>query len=180
MVDNFLKKLIDEFESFDYEKKDYIDYIVTLRQGLQDERYTSFLRELKDTDYKIFFSDKDEYSIKFRVITNESSHHYLLTLSEVMQGIGYCMCEPTDKGYDGRYKCCGYGCDWYRPNFKLEEMRSVGYHSFVGNEHDLWDEIDDYCGVTEEEKQELIKKKQIDEVEEQISILINKLRELKS
>ena len=105
---------------------------------------------------------------------------YILSFMEILQGIGYCCCDPSDTGYDGRYNCCGYGCDWYRPNFILEELNVIGYYNFVGNEHDLWDSIDDFVGITEKEKEEMIKKKQIDEIEEQISLLIGKLRELKS
>lgn len=172
--------LIEEFEEQQYDKREYMGYIMALKQGLQAEKYHSFLQELERTNWRLFFLDKNEYNVRFKIFTDDSSRCYILSFMEILQGIGYCCCDPSDTGYDGRYNCCGYGCDWYRPNFILEELNVIGYHNFVGNEHDLWDSIDEFVGITEKEKEEQIKRKQINEIEEQISILIGKLRDLKS
>lgn len=52
---------------------------------------------------------------------------------------GYCNCEPSDKGYVEKRRCCGSGCDWRAPEFNIEKSISLGGGRWEGLERDYWE-----------------------------------------
>ena len=56
---------------------------------------------------------------------------------------GYCECEPYDEGYDENHNCCGDGCDWEAPSFRLTKERITSF-SWSGKEKDYWEYENEY------------------------------------
>lgn len=51
---------------------------------------------------------------------------------------GYCMCTPDMPGYNKLHNCCGHGCDWSAPAFRVEKSECVMGYRFDGDEADVW------------------------------------------
>ena len=63
--------------------------------------------------------------------------YYIVFLSDPRHW-GYCQCDPSDKGFNPKYKCCGDGCDWNAPSFKVIKEYDCGRWSWNGLEKDYW------------------------------------------
>lgn len=94
---------------------------------------------------------------------------------------GYCQCTPEDEGYNPKYDCCGCGCDWDAPAFRLIREYVLGCSSWDGEERDYWNYKEQF-EVNEQNKNEEVenfKKEQKKlELEAEIARLQVKLNEL--
>lgn len=124
---------------------------------------------LKDVTVKIGVSDTCSYKIIFSYVSDYE---------------GYCQCKEGMEGYDLRYDCCGYKCDWDRPCVEIEKTETLGTKLYNGNQHSLWDTIDEYKNDLELKEQEERKakrnklEKEIDETKGRLDRLENMLKEL--
>lgn len=98
------------------------------------------------------------------------NYHYEIELLRDDRYWGYCDCEPTDEGYNKEHECCGRGCDWVAPSFRLKKIVSEGYGSFNGQECDMWElegKWENYLKVYKDEK----KRQRMEYIEEQMERL---------
>lgn len=96
-----------------------------------------------------------------------ASYHYEIELLDDQRMRSYCQCTPEDEGYNPKYDCCGEGCDWYAPSFRLTKIDTMLHQSFNGDAKDLWkleEQWDEYL-IRYKEKQ---KQLQLEEIEERI------------
>lgn len=94
---------------------------------------------------------------------------------------GYCQCTSDMPGYNKEHDCCGNGCDWTAPAFRIEKSISLGGGKWRGSESDYW-KYEEQFNQNEENKnkevKEYEKKKQKEYLEKQIEELQEKLNNL--
>lgn len=94
------------------------------------------------------------------------NYYYEILLERDERYWGYCECQPEDKGYNEKHKCCGNGCDWAAPSFtlrKIEDRRG----SFEGAERNMW-ELEEKWNEHLESHNEKIKQEQLKRIEEDL------------
>ncbi|MFK3936521.1 hypothetical protein ACI2JA_03265 [Alkalihalobacillus sp. NPDC078783] len=121
-------------------------------------------------DFNINYNEPDEdgYYDNGELVVYAEGKCYLIKLTDSPEYTGYCMCEPSHKGYDPVKACCGIVCDWYRPSISVSK---VDDYSFVGDEKDLWEAEKSWNLENEELKQEKIKT-ELSYIDEQIKDLL--------
>ena len=159
--DQFIQNLINELNSENenriyHEKKPLdIPYIISVIDQ-QIENCKEFIDDITRHTYCINGYDED-YSggytngkIKILIEKSEDekeSEHWVDAYYDYCYYIeflyderywGYCECTSEDEGYNEKYKCCGYGCDWNSPAFSIEKVVSLGNYAWVGQERDYW------------------------------------------
>jgi hypothetical protein len=94
---------------------------------------------------------------------------------------GYCECSPEDEGYNEEHNCCGCGCDWIAPSFRLTKEISMGGASWNGYARDYWEYKEKFYN-SEKNKNEEVEKYQKEQrrksLKEQIERLKAELKEL--
>lgn len=92
--------------------------------------------------YINIFDDDYYYYVEMTVKGKEEYMKLIFTDREYFTG--YCMCKPTDEGYNEIHKCCGVSCDWDCPRITMlvcsntdEEIISLK-EEFHGLQRDLW------------------------------------------
>lgn len=167
------------------------NYLAVLEQHLNE--YTELLLDLQRYDWWIHLehSNKNDYNgytvrIYFQKAPHEADEwgdcqldfYYDIEFHDEGVYTGFCECAEGDMGYDARYHCCGYGCDWYKPTFSVEKITHLGASGFSGCEHDLWDYSDKYYGITVEEKKKRENEAKKLRIKEEIKSLQEELKEL--
>lgn len=150
------------------------DFVIICKQ--QFVNYPDMIEDIEEAISSTFDSyvnineDEDGYeyfngaTIKIRV---SDTCCYKIIFSYVSDYEGYCQCKEGMEGYDSRYDCCGYKCDWDRPYVEIEKIETLGENPYDGTQHSLWDAIDKYMKDSELRKEQERKAK------------INKLKEEK-
>lgn len=81
--------------------------------------------------------DKEEKENGF-VISEYYDYHYEIEFLYDERMWGYCQCNPSDPDYNFEHKCCGHGCDWTAPAFRLSKIIDIGRSGWDGDENDYW------------------------------------------
>lgn len=196
---NYNKEAERDYEEYGVDKTriNIPNCLAVFEQHLDD--YSELISDLEKYDWWINIEESDEddcinyiIRIDFQEASDDdiideydgyydakyANFHYDIELYDTEVYSGYCECTEEDEGYDARYHCCGYGCDWYCPTFSVKKVIELGSSQFNGYEHDLWDYCDEYYGVTVKEKEEKQKREKRKRIEEQIKSLQKELEEL--
>lgn len=106
---------------------------------------------------------------------------YYIEFTEDERNWGYCQCSPGDNGFNEEHGCCGNGCDWHAPEFRIEKVISLDSGRWSGSESDYW-EYKKRFESKEQNKNDEVEKYKIEEkrkyLQEQIADLKKKLAEL--
>ena len=179
------------------EREKCIKYLL-LNEGIDMETVAEMLTPMKQINENVclkinriiesetFFSCfyEEEWKPKTLIIRDNSDIYYRIEFDYKDCWDGYCMCEPTDEGYNIEHKCCGVTCDWCCPIIRIEEVHEIQEVEFEGQQRDLWKAIDDFIdeqGNTEKQKK---KNKLLSEIKwrkervEELKELENQLKEL--
>lgn len=181
IINNLINDMKEEL-SFFSNKEIYDKYLITIKDNLIKEDYIEFLRDISTKDYDVQsrIDDNCENIIGIDVYVDEDvDYFYRIRFTDYEELIGYCACVPDDEGYDARYDCCGEDCDWLRPGFNLSKVVVIGSEQYEGDEKSLWNKLDEFRKVSDEEKEKIIIQKEIDEIDAQIKELQEQLLKLK-
>lgn len=159
-----------------------------------EKTYHELIEDLREySDYDIIFRDfgEDDFyndqGITLVIILYEHEKHedyneyqpldrsYEIILSIEDEYLGYCDCKPGDKDYREDKKCCGHGCDWAVPYFRIIKRTEMNFQRWKGDQHDFWDFEDAFYEKYLSEKQ----RKEKIEKEEEITRLKSELNEIK-
>ena len=94
---------------------------------------------------------------------------------------GYCECSPENPNYNKVHKCCGNGCDWTAPAYKLTKEINMHYGNWNGQEKDYWEYEENFKqqeNNNNKDVEEYNKIQSIKYINSQIEELQNKLVEL--
>ena len=203
--EQFIKELINELNDVNerqlvYNDKTPIDvcYVVSVIDQ-QIEKCTEFMEDISKHTYYINGYDEDTSqgytNGRIRVLIEkpedekeshymvDAYHNYCYYIEFVYdeRSWGYCECTPEDKYYNPKHGCCGMGCDWYAPAFRIEKSISLGYGKWEGQAKDYW-EYQEKFYTNEQNKNEEVEKHQkeqrIKSLEEQIHRLQKELSEV--
>jgi len=194
-IQNLIKELNNENEHMINNSKNPLDicYMISVIDQ-QIENCKEFLDDITKHTYCINGYDKD-YSegytngkikilIKKTEDEKESKHwadayynyYYCIEFLYDERHWGYCECTPEDKDYNEKYKCCGDGCDWNSPAFRIEKVINLGYCIWEGQERDYW-EYKEQFESNEKNKNENVEKFKIEEKKQNIRDRIKDLQE---
>lgn len=171
--EQFIKELINVLKDENEDRKYYekrvlnIPYMVSaLDQQLKN--CTEFINELKNKKWVINGYDEDSTegytNGKIRILIekeNPESDYMIDTYEDYCYYIeflyderhwGYCDCNEEDQFYSKKYKCCGIGCDWNAPAFRITKEINLSYEKWDGYEKDYWEYEERYYSTSEEEK----------------------------
>ena len=154
-----IKHLIDILSEENLHIKAIIHMLVPMEQV--DEEICKKLNEVIESRCSVeYFED---WGVGILTIKNNSNIYYQLTFKDREHFIGYCMCEPTDEGYNEEHKCCGVHCDWYAPIVIIEEINisKLTQEEYKGKERFLWEEKDKF--IDKYVNKELLEKIRIEE-----------------
>jgi len=203
--DKFIKDLVEKLNDVNerqliYNNKSPIDvcYVVSVIDQ-QIKNYKEFLDDIAKFTYCINGYDEDTSggytNGKIRILIEKPEEEkesdymvdayydycYFIEFSNDERMWGYCQCTPEDGGYNSKYNCCGNGCDWNAPSFRLTKEIYLGYSSWNGQESDYWQykeqfESDEQNKNNEVEKFKKEQRKQnlknrIEELQKEIRIL---------
>ena len=191
MSNNLIKSIIECFEEENENRKYYehklIDipfYVSVLEQSINNDKYKELHKDLENLEWHLVFIDEENYHIdnKIQVVFEDVSidYSYIISFGYDDRYWGYCRCSKGDVGYDTRYGCCGYRCDWSAPKFTITKETYLGSNSFKGDEHDYWDFKDNYYSVTEKDKQEQERLSKIKVLKEEKARIEKELNELEN
>ena len=158
----FIKALIEELNDVNerkliYNGKSPIDvcYLVSVVDQ-QIENYKEFINDITKNTYHINGYDEDYTggytNGRIRILIEKPKEEkeseymvdayydycYYIEFLHDNRPWGYCQCTPDDNGYDSKYDCCGNGCDWTAPAFKLTKEISLGHGNWDGQASDYW------------------------------------------
>jgi hypothetical protein len=188
-VNNFIreltKQLIRENDDRKYQEKRKLNipYIIApLVQNLNNDTYKKFIEDISNHSYFInYFSDntggytngyidvniykKSEEDCNDFYCPELESYSYKIEFGKDQRDWGYCECIPEDEGYREDKDCCGYGCNWTAPTFKVEKFIYIGNNSWEGYQHDYWEFEDEFYKSDKELAEEKAKKEKEDRIE---------------
>jgi len=197
--DQFIQNLINELNSENenriYHDKKILDtpYIISVIDQ-QIKNCKEFLDDITRHTYYIN-GYNEEYSGgytngKIRILIEKSNnekesehctdayynHCYHIEFLYDERYWGYCECTPEDEGYNEKYKCCGYGCDFTAPAFKIEKVVDLGYYAWEGQKKDYW-EYKEQFEANEQNKNEEVEKFKSEEKKQNLKNRIKELQE---
>ena len=194
-IQNLIKELNNENEHMINNSKNPLDicYMISVIDQ-QIENCKEFLDDITKHTYCINGYDKD-YSegytngkIKILIEKTEDekkskhwadayyNYYYCIEFLYDERHWGYCECTPEDKGYNEKYECCGDGCDWNSPSFKIEKITNLSYCTWKGQEKDYW-KFEEQFLLNEQNKNENVEKFKIEEKKQNIRDRIKDLQE---
>ena len=88
--------------------------------------------------------------------------------------LGYCDCEYEDEGYNEKYECCGYSCNFTAPSFRIEKITDLNYCTWNGSESDYWEYKEKFESNRQNNNKEVEKYK----LEQKKQDLIYRIKEL--
>ena len=151
-----------------------MEYIIApLKQNLLKEEYKDFITHLSKYNYQINYSeDKSEGytngSIDIYLYQRNSEYEewntpfenfsYNIEFTKDQRYWGYCECTSDDEDYREDKNCCGHGCDWTAPEFRIKKVIDIGIDSWHGDAHDYWDFEDNFYKSDKELAEEKAKK----------------------
>lgn len=162
IINDFIKEvkeaLIDENEdrkNCGGKKQLDLPFIISsLQQRLSDDELVEFIKDISVNRYSLQYEDVgDEYYdygklnvslFEQEIVNDELCYTYLDYSYSIIfcydpREWEYCQCEPTDRDYIEDKHCCGHGCDWWAPAFRIIKEISIGHqHSWNGDQHDYW------------------------------------------
>ena len=109
---------------------------------------------------------RDEYMVSGEF----APYHYEIELLHDDRMWGYCECTPNDEGYNAEHNCCGDGCDWTAPSFRLTKIEHIAYASFKGYQKDMW-ELEEQWNEYLIEHKEKQKQRELSRIEERMKEL---------
>ena len=89
---------------------------------------------------------------------------------------GYCDCTFEDEGYDETHRCCGRGCDWIAPSFRIVKEITLGGASWEGYAKDYWEYENKFYNI-EKNKNEEVEKYQKEQRRKSLKEQIERLQE---
>jgi len=194
-IQNLINTLNDENENRINNNKKLLDvcYIVSVIDQ-QIENCKEFIDDITKHTYHINGYDED-YSGgytngKIKILIEKSdeekeSEHwadayynycYYIEFLYDERHWGYCECTPEDEGYNEKHQCCGNGCDWNSPAFRIEKITDLNYCTWDGLERDYW-EYQDKFNLNEQNKNKEVEKYKI---EQEKQYLRDKIKELQN
>ncbi len=137
-MEKFLTKIKEVLNQANEEyglELDVAGYLETIRQN-KDE-FNEVLEVYRKTNYMNYFEDETEGYTNGEIELNLNDKTYTLTLLTEFREGKYCMCKPTDRGYNEEHHCCGNGCDWEAPVIQISKSNTVRV-SYQGTARELW------------------------------------------
>jgi len=153
--EKFIQDLIKELNNINYHEvikyegnKTPIDvpYVISVIDQ-QIENYKEFMDDITNYTYYINNYERDNTEgytngkIKILIENTENDtcyYYYFIEFLYDQRHWGYCQCTPEDKDYNSKYDCCGNGCDFVAPAFRLIKKLDFGYSVWEGREKDYW------------------------------------------
>jgi hypothetical protein len=132
---------------------------------------------------RILIEKTDEEKESISIVDAYYDYCYFIEFLYDERMWGYCECSPEDEGYNEKHKCCGMGCDWYSPAFRLTKENYLGYSSWEGQEKDYWEYEKKFLANEKNKSEEVEKfqnKQRKKNIENRILELQKELEELKS
>ena len=195
----FVRDLIDELNDINerqlvcYDKRPIdVPYVVSVIDQ-QIEKCREFIDDITEHSYYINGferNDEDYYSNgKIRILIEKPDSEkeseymvdayydycYYIEFTEDERSWGYCQCTPNDPDYNKKHDCCGHGCDWTAPAFRIEKTISLGSGSWNGDANDYWKYEDKFKQNEKNKNNEVEKYKK----EQEIKYIQNQIAELK-
>lgn len=180
ILNEFIKDLIKELKRENGDREYYgkvklnIPYIIApLKQRLLDDEYIEFLNHLSEYTYRISYNEDQSEgytngSINIFLYSKESEAEawntpeeklsYTIEFTRDERNWGYCECEDGETDYREDKECCGHGCDWAAPEFRMNQVIHIGISSWCGNAHDYWNFEDDFYKSDKDLAEEKAKK----------------------
>lgn len=197
-LQKFLEDVITEVRNTDVVTSDDVTFIIAglFQRFSKADRCSiiDFIRDLeKYSDYVIHIEKStNEYNgicdIEVQpCVYSETDfmdypeYHYRIEITSDERMWGYCECSPDDKDFREDKGCCGHGCDWYAPSFKLHKIIEVENYKWNGDEHDFWDFEDTFYkseSELEEQKKKSDKEYEIKQIKERMKVDEQRLKEL--
>lgn len=193
VLDNLLQNIVEALKEDNYTES--IPFIIA-------PLYKSFFRKYKDScNIERLVYDLENYSYDIEVCETQDDYnynniydiyirffgdedidfYYLINIGFDERYWGYCECKPEDVDYREDKKCCGHGCDWDAPSFKMYKCLYVTSYNWNGDEHDFWDFEDDFYkdeSELKEENERIKREEEIKRLQASIAENTNKLAEL--
>ena len=199
-LQKFIEKLIKElkFENENRRPNDRpldIPFLISvLSQDFNENenRYAQFISDLENAiQYNILIGESaNEHSGICRIniyfyikdedyFDSEANFEYYIEFAYDERYYGWCECKPNDPDYREDYGCCGHGCDWDAPKFKMRKSIFVSNHSWDGDEHDYWDFEDKFYSEDKEETEKRKNRERENKVRRLKETIENAQKELK-
>jgi len=202
--EKFIRDLIDELNKENEQRIDNnknpinICYVVSVVEQ-QLDNCKDFLDDITEHTYYIngFEKDPEDYYTNGKVriliekpdLEKESQYMvdafydycYYIEFTEDERNWGYCQCSPNNPDYNEKHDCCGHGCDWTAPAFRLEKVISLGSGKWDGDASDYWEYEDNFKSREENKNnkvEEYKKEQQRKSLQNQIAELKKELEEL--
>lgn len=197
--DKFIKDLIAELNDINERQLIYYDkrpidvcYMVSVIDQ-QLEKCKEFLEDITENTYNINGYDEDisggYTNGKIRILIEKPDSEkeseymfdayydycYYIEFVEDERNWGYCQCTPSDSSYNEKHGCCGSGCDWHAPAFRLEKSISLSGGKWIGQECDYW-KYENKFNDNEQNKNDEVEKYQLEQKRKSIQ---NRIAELK-
>ena len=147
IVEKELYKLKERDSTIDNEM--IYEFIITCKQ--RKYNYSELIDDIenaRELNINTYVKHTNEYNDgkPFKDIVMEikidNNCCYKIIFSYETDYMGYCHCEKRMKGYNLKYGCCGYNCDWCRPYMDVVKIKTFKRSKYNGTQHDMWDEIE--------------------------------------
>jgi len=192
--ENFIRNLINELNSENKNRinnnKELIDvcYIISVIDQ-QIENCKEFIDDITTHTYHIESYDQDysegytngRIKILIEKPNNENeyaigyyNYFYYMEFLYDERPLGYCDCEYEDEGYNEKYECCGYSCNFTAPSFRIEKITDLNYCTWNGSESDYWEYKEKFESNRQNNNKEVEKYK----LEQKKQDLIYRIKEL--
>ena len=181
LINNLVDDIKEELSPFSRDNA-FDKYIITIRNNLNKDDYIGFLKDIYVNGYTVQVAIADDFESVIGVniyLDKDTDYFYRIRFTDYEEIMNYCTCDFVDDGYDPRYDCCGEHCDWLRPGFNLSKIVVMGCEKYKGLEKDLWNELDEFRGTSDEDKKKVALEREIEEINTQIEELQERLLKLK-
>ena len=181
IINNLINDMRKELSSFSRDNV-FDKYLITIKNNLNEDDHLEFLKDIYVKVYtvQVVISDDFESVIGVDIYLGEGvDYFYRIKFTDYEEIMNYCTCDFGDDGYDPRYDCCGEHCDWLRPGFNLSKIVVMGCEKYKGFQKDLWNELDEFRGTSDEDKEKVALEREIEEINIQIEELQERLLKLK-
>lgn len=200
-IEDVKKALIEENEERkNYNEKKQLDLpfiISSLQEGLFNNELVEFINDISINRYSLQYEDINNgyydygilnVSLFSQQIINDELHitdidyTYSIIFCYDPRSWGYCQCKKSDKDYREDKDCCGHGCDWWAPAFRIVKEISIGSYNWNGDQHDYWEYEDSFYKSDKElsdEKERSDRERRIKELETNIKTMARELDELR-